>query len=236
MLITIQTITDSAIDLADMRRSAFIDQSGTASSELIRYVNMAYKDVYQQIVQSKENYFAEPHTFNLVGAQGTYTLPTNFYKLNGVDLALDNSNTRFITLSPAMFKDRNKYKSSINALTAPYGQVFRYLLIKDTIQFIPVPTSAFQVIVWYTPEPATITSLSDTVTLPPGCDEYMSLYIGAMMKAKEESDPSALDFKRNQVLLQLKSSLRERDTGSANYVVDEESINLGAILPFRGFY
>ncbi len=135
-----------------------------------------------------------------------------------------------------MFKDRNKYKSSINALTAPYGQVFRYLLIKDTIQFIPVPTSAFQVIVWYTPEPATITSLSDTVTLPPGCDEYMSLYIGAMMKAKEESDPSALDFKRNQVLLQLKSSLRERDTGSANYVVDEESINLGAILPFRGFY
>ncbi len=80
MLITIQTITDSAIDLADMRRSAFIDQSGTASSELIRYVNMAYKDVYQQIVQSKENYFAQPYAFNLVGAQGTYTLPTDFYK------------------------------------------------------------------------------------------------------------------------------------------------------------
>ena len=39
-----------------------------------------------------------------------------------------------------------------------------------------------------------------------------------------------------QMFLQLKSSLRERDTGSANYVVDEESINLGAILPFRGFY
>ena len=236
MIITIQTITDSAIDLADMRRSAFIDQSGTASTELIRYVNMAYKDVYQQIVMSKENYFATPYSFNLVGAQPSYPLPADFYKLNGVDLALDASNTRFITLSPAMFRDRNKYKSSINALTAPYGQVFRYLIVKDSIQFIPVPSVAYQVILWYTPEPATITTLSDTISLPPGCDEYMSLYIGALMKSKEESDATPLNVKRVEVLRQITHSLRERDTGAADYVVDEETINLGALLPFRGFY
>ena len=57
MQITIQTITDSAIDLADMRRSNFIDQSGLPNTELIRYVNMAYKDLYQQIILAKENYF-----------------------------------------------------------------------------------------------------------------------------------------------------------------------------------
>lgn len=235
MQVTIQTITDSAIDLADMRRSSFVDQSGNAGTELIRYVNMAYKDLYQQIILAKENYFTISTTLQLQSTVVSYDLPDDFYKLDGVDLALD-ANGRYLTLRPFGFLERNKFRSSLNLATAPFGQIYRYMLVGNQIQFVPLPTQAATIQLWYTPEPVTITALSDVLSLPIGTDEYMSLYIACAMLAKEESDISALNGKRLEVLEQLKHSLRERDAGSAMYVVDESAINSGALYPFRENY
>lgn len=235
MQIVVQTITDSAIDLADQRRSNFVDQSGTPGTELMRYINMAYKDLYQQIILAKENYFTIPTSFQIVGNVVSYDLPSDFYKLDGVDLALD-AGGRYLTLRPFMFLERNKYRSSLNLATAPFGQIYRYMLVGNQIQFVPLPTQTATIQLWYTPEPVTIVSLSDTLSLPIGCDEYMSLYVACAMLSKEESDNSALNQKRLEVLEQLKHSLRERDEGSAMYVVDESAINSGALYPFRENY
>jgi hypothetical protein len=211
MQVTIQTITDSAIDLADMRNSQFIDQSGTAGTELIRYANMAYKDIYQQIILSKEFYFTTTTTISILGGTSSYALPVDFYKLDGVDLALDT------------------YYA-----TAPFGQVYRYILVGANIEFVPLPTQAATIQLWYTPEPAVITSLAQIVSLPIGCDEYMSLYIASAMLSKEESDTTALTQKRLEIIDQLKNSLKDRDQGSAAYVIDESTVNAGALYPFRG--
>lgn len=235
MQVTIQTITDSAIDLADMRYSQFIDQSGAAGTELIRYVNMAYKDLYQQIVLSKEFYFTTNTTINIVGGTSSYPLPTDFYKLDGVDLALDNSG-RYLTLRPFQFLERNKFRSSLNFATAPFGQVYRYIIVGNTIQFLPLPSSTATIQLWYTPEPVTITALTDIISIPIGGDEYMSLYIAAAMIAKEESDTTALNSKRLEIIDQLKNSLKDRDQGSAAFVVDESTVNESALYPFRGIY
>ena len=234
MLVTVQTISDSAIDLADMKNTKFIDQSGTAGTELIRYLNMAYKDVYQQIILSKEFYFTTSTTINIVGSTSSYALPADFYKLDGVDLRLDSSG-RYLTLLPSMFKERNKFRSSLAYATAPFGQAYKYILVGSTIQFVPLPSSAGVIQLWYTPEPAVITSLSQSLSLPIGCDEYMSLYVASAMLSKEESDTTALTQKRLEIIDQLKNSLKDRDQGSAQYVVDESTINAGALYPFRGW-
>ncbi len=233
MLISIQTITDTAIDLADMRNSAFIDQSGTAGTELMRYVNMAYRDLYQQIVLSKEFYFTTSTTINVVGGTYSYALPADFYKLDGVDLALDNAG-RYLTLKPFMFAERNKFRSGLSLPVAPFGNVFRYLMVGSNIQFLPLPTNAATIQLWYTPEPVAITTLAQTLALPIGSDEYMSLYVACCMLAKEETDTTPLDQKRQQVIDQLKNSLKDRDQGSASYVVDESSTNSGTWYPFIG--
>lgn len=234
MQIQIQTITDSAIDLADMRRSQFIDQTGAPGTELIRYINMAYKDLYAQIVLSKEFYFTINSTINVIGGTDTYALPADFYKLDGVDLALDNSG-RYLTLRPFMFAERNKFRSGLALTTAPFGQVFKYLLVGGNIRFVPIPSESNAVQLWYTPEPAVITSLTQTLYLPIGGDEYMSLYVACAMLSKEESDTSPLNAKRMEVLEQLKNSLKDRDQGAPSYVIDESTINAGALYPFRGF-
>lgn len=234
MQILVSTITDSAIDLADMRHSQFVDQTGAAGSELLRYVNMAYKDLYQQIILAKELYFTTTTTIQVNGGTDAYPLPSDFYKLDGVDLALDDSG-RFLSLTPFMFKERNKFRSGLALSVAPYGQVFKYMLVSNTIKFVPVPSQSASIQLWYTPEPKVIGSFSDTLYLPIGCDEYMSLYMACAMLAKEESDTSQLNAKRLEVLDQLKNSLKDRDQGSASYIVDESSVNAGALYPFRSF-
>ena len=83
MQTTVQVILDTAIDLADMRRSNFIDQAGTAGTELIRYANLAYRDLYAQIVMSKEHYFTTNASIAVIAGTDSYSLPTDFYKLDG---------------------------------------------------------------------------------------------------------------------------------------------------------
>lgn len=236
MQFTIQNIVDTAIDLADMRNSAFIDTTGingTAVTEILRYVNLAYRDLYQQIVSSKEFYFTIATNISIVSGTASYNLPSDFYKLDGVDMALDSSG-RYLTLKPFGFMERNKFRSGLALTVAPYGQVFRYIVVANTIQFIPLPSQACTIQLWYTPEPVNISSLATTLTLPIGSDEYMSLYIACAMLAKEETDTTALNSKRLEVIAQIRESFKDRDQGSASYVVDESTINAGALYPFRG--
>lgn len=237
MIITIQTITDSAIDLADMRNSQFIDQTGIAGTELIRYANMAYKDLYAQIVLSKENYFTIPYPITVTTGQDTYSLPVDFYKLNGVDLILNNGvNPQILTLTNLQFLERNKYRAGIGIGYGNgfWGQVLKYLVVGTNIKFVPFPTQTSQIDLWYTPSPVTITSLNQTINIPIGGDEYMSLYIAAMCASKEESDPTPFNTKRVEVLDQMKNSLKDRDAGSPHCVVDADTINAGALYPFFG--
>lgn len=235
MIVTIQTITDSAIDLADMRNSQFIDQSGIAGTELIRYANMAYKDLYAQIVLSHEHYFTIPYPIAVVGGQDTYPLPADFYKLNGVDLQINqNENQQILTLQNLQFLERNKYRAGLGLGYSVWGQVLKYLVVGLNIQFVPFPTQSSQINLWYTPNPVTIVSLNQSINIPPGGDEYMSLYIAAMCASKEESDPVPFNTKRLEVLDQMRNSFKDRDQGCPHYVVDISEINLGGLYPFYG--
>ena len=236
MQFTVQNITDTAIDLADMRNSDFIDSlgaNGTAVTELLRYVNLAYRDLYQQIVLSKEFYFTTTYAISVVGGTASYALPTDFYKLDGVDMALDNSG-RYLTLKPFMFTERNKFRSGLALTIAPYGQVFRYIIVGNNIQFLPLPSQTANIQMWYTPEPVNITTLATTLALPIGSDEYMSLHIACSMLAKEETDNTALNSKRLEVIAQIRNSFKDRDQGSPSYVMDDSTVNEGALYPFRG--
>jgi len=235
MLMTVQSIVDTAIDLADMRNSKFIDQSGAADSELIRYANIAYRDLYNTIIQTDNQYFTINYNISIIGGTDEYSLPADFYKLDGVDLQIDATSKRFLTLRPFMFQERNKFRSGLAFTNSPYGQVFKYLLSGSKIRFLPIPSMSGTVQLWYTPAPTVITSLANTVEVMVGGDEYLSLTIAMAMLAKEESDTSTLNGKRLEVLQQLKNVLQSRDSGAPEYITDEASLNAGALYPFRGF-
>lgn len=234
MQVAVSTIISSAIDLADMRNSAFVDQANSATGELMLYVNMAYKDLYAQICMSKETYFTIGTPISITSGTDTYSLPDDFYKLDGVDLILDSSG-RAVTLRPFQFAERNKFKSGLSLTTAPFGAVYRYMIRNNKITMVPIPSQSATITCWYTPEPVVIADTSTALGLPIGGDEYMSLYLACLMLTKEESDCSALDAKRREVLQQMKTSLKDRDQGAASYIVDESMLNEG-IYPYRGMF
>lgn len=234
MILTAQQIVDTAIDLADMRYSKFVDQSDTTDSELLRYLNIAYRDFYNTVLQSNNQYFTTNTTINVVGGQDTYDLPADFYKLDGVDLQV-SADGRYLTLRPFMFAERNKFRAGLAFTNSPYGQVFKYLLVGNKIRFLPLPSMNSTVQLWYTPNPTKITSLSQNIEVMVGGDEYISLVVAMAMLAKEESDTSQLNAKRLEVLQQLKNVLQTRDNGAPEYITDEASLNAGALYPFRGF-
>lgn len=234
MILTAQQIVDTAIDLADMRYSKFVDQSDTTDSELLRYLNIAYRDFYNTVLQANNQYFTTNATINVVGGQDEYNLPSDFYKLDGVDLQV-SADGRYLTLRPFMFAERNKFRAGLAFTNSPYGQVFKYLLVGNKIRFLPLPSMNSTVQLWYTPNPTKITSLSQNIEVMVGGDEYISLVVAMAMLAKEESDTSQLNAKRLEVLQQLKNVLQTRDNGAPEYITDEASLNAGALYPFRGF-
>lgn len=238
MQVSVSTIVEAAIDLADMRYSSFIDVANNPTSEMMRYVNMAYKDLYNQVILSREPYYLTSYTINVVNATATYALPADMYKLWGVDLQLNSSpgNNQFLTLRNYMFKDRNKYNSNFTLPAAPFGQVYYYTLEGDNIKFSPIPSSSAVIVLRYSPNPVIVTDYATNLNFPPGGDEYMSITIAMYMLAKEETDTTQLAQRKQAALNTITSSFKDRDSGAPAYIVDDSQINAGAWFPFLGGY
>lgn len=130
-----------------------------------QYISASYKRLYNALVAAYGNdyYVQTPYQFTINGTQ-LYNLPSDFYKLLGVDLQYSASPTGWVTLKKFEFIDRNKY-SWLN----------------------PLPISASTVQLWYIPEPTnlsffptitttssstTITGLSDTTNIVAGMNIY----------------------------------------------------------------
>lgn len=224
MIVSVQTICDNAVDLADVKNSAFIDQSGLSGSEMLRYANLGYQDVYQQIKLAKEHYYITTYQFVTNGQMFyQYPLPEDFYELNGVDLIYLQDNT-ILTLTAETFLNRNKYSFYFPQFPIR-GTSLHYVLYDTTIELLPTPPAGYTVNLWYTPNPVEITSVTQNLTLPVGASEYVSLYMACLMKTKAEEDVTALYTKLLQVKEQLLNSLRDRDVGMAAKTTDIHRIN-----------
>lgn len=237
MQVSIQTIVDNAIDLADMRNSQFVDTTDSATSEMMRYVNLAYNDVYQRIVKSSEFYFTTETVISISPSTDTYSLPADLFKLDGVDVVISGYNTaqeRRATVRRFEFLERNKYRSTAAANMLGLVPNLRYSIRGDDLLFCPVPQQTWYVRIYYTPNPTTVDSFSDTIEVIPGVDVYMSYYIANMMLGKEESDQSPTAIGKAEALQNIISSLPARDMGYPSGVVDESSINIGSLWPWNG--
>ena len=108
---TLADIKNRARRRADMVNSQFI-----SDAELLDFINASYAELYDLIVQTYEDYFVTSTTFTLTSSDaGVYTLPSNFYKLKGVDYELGGNYT---TIYPFKWNTRNLRQRDINRLYA----------------------------------------------------------------------------------------------------------------------
>lgn len=173
-----------------------------STSEWNSYINLCAQEVYGLVVQAFGNdyYTQSPssgYTFTTDGVNSYFALPTDFFKLLGVDLQI-TSPSQWVSLRRFDFADRNRL--SLTNQTVPYsGQTLR---------------------VFYVPRFAPLVNDSDAFDGVNGWERYIIEAVVAMAKDKEESE-AAFPL---QVLAMLEKRIEteaeNRDAGEAATIAD----------------
>jgi hypothetical protein len=230
--------------LMSQQRADRVGSNFVTLPEWNSFINQAMYELYDLLITADEEYFvATPAQWTSQSANGSqtylYPLPdgsttfTNgitgnttfiappFYKLKGVDLALNSAQNAWVTVNKFNFIDRNRFVYPNTASTI-YG-VFnlQYRLLGSNIELIPTPSAGQSLRIWYIPRlPQLLMDTDITSTGISGWNQYIIIRAAKYALDKEESDTSKLD----QELVFLKQRIEEtavnRDTGQPDRISD----------------
>lgn len=217
---------------ADMQNSNFIQLP-----EWNSYINQAMFELYDMLVTSFEEYFmAAPASFVANGSQFLYPLPDGvttfqdqngsnfiarpFYKLLGVDLAVNTANNAYVTVNKFNFIDRNYYLYPNSASTI-YG-VFncRYRVLGSNIEFIPTPSGNQIFRLWYVPRLREL--LQDTDITDQGISGWLEyVIVRAALYACLKQESTNVDGLEKQLLFlkqRIEEAAQNRDAGQPDTI------------------
>lgn len=235
----------SQIRLAAKQRADRVNSNFVTDSEWNSYINQSMYELYDLLITLYEDYYiATPAQFVVDGSTFLYPLPNGsisfqngisgvagyiapgFYKLMGVDLALNNATNAYVTLNRFNFINRNRFVYPNTASTI-YG-VFnlQYRVIGSNIEFIPTPTSGQKIRLWYIPRLTELLQDTDISTLGvSGWMEYVIVKAAYYALTKEESDTAPLVTQLQSLGERITTSASNRDAGQADTISDTRSGN-----------
>lgn len=226
------------IRICAQQRADRVNSDFVSTSEWNSYINQCMFELYDLLITVYEDYyFAQPATFNTNGSTFLYPLPNGvltfqdqngsdfvprpFYKLAGVDLAVNNAQNGYVTVNKFNFIDRNKFVYP-NTSSTIYG-VFnlRYRVLGDKIELIPTPAANQQIRLWYIPRLQQL--LKDTDVTDVGISgwlEYVIVKAAYLALCKEESDTSNLEKQLIALDQRIQASAANRDAGQPDSISD----------------
>lgn len=157
---TLREMRDAAQQRADLVGSGFV-----TDAEWNANLHGSMFELYDMLVAAQPvGYYATlpPYSFTTDGTSDRYALPSDFYKLQGVDV-LVGAAPNYVTLKPYNFAERNRY-AGVNGLPTSLGRAsaLRYRLIGNYLQLSPRAASGQTVQVWYVPK---LSPLVETIVL-----------------------------------------------------------------------
>ncbi len=217
---TLLELRTAARQRADMGTSLFI-----SDAEFTSLINQSYFELYDLLIAAYgADYFA---TFGadttLAGTADTTALPSDFYKLLGVDLKLSSGINSYVTLKPFQMAERNRYAAP-NTIGLLGVLTLQYRLSANNLWFIPRPAAGTIVRILYVPRLTTLSGDSDTAEGISGWTEY--IIVDAAIKAliKEESDVSALMMAKAGLIQRIEAMAANRDAGAPATVADSSGM------------
>jgi len=231
------------IRLQAQQRADRVNSNFVTTSEWNNYINQAMFELYDLLTTVYEDYFiASPVNFITDGKNFLFPVPDGvltfldsnsnpfipppFFKLRGVDLALNNATNAYVTVKRFNFVDRNRFVYPNTASTI-YG-VFnlQYRLIGSNIEFIPTPSASQKIQLWYQPRLQQLLLDSDVTTIGiSGWIEYVIVRAAKYALDKEESDTTVLTQEIAYLKQRIESSAMNRDEGEADTISDVRSGN-----------
>lgn len=234
----------SQIRLAAMQRADRVNSNFVTTQEWRGYINQAMFELYDLLITVYEDlYVASPIQFVCDGVTYLYPLPNGsnsflnansptvsfipqpFYKLIGVDLALNNATNAYVTINKFMFTDRNRFvfPNTASTLYGVFNLQYR-LLGLNTIEFIPTPSAGQAIRLWYIPRLTELLQDTDTTTVGiSGWIEYVIVRAAKYALDKEESDSTKLDQELMFLKQRIEESAANRDAGNPERISDTRS-------------
>ncbi len=195
---TARDLINRALRRADMYNSNYI-----SVEEQFEVLNDCYTEMYDILVTAYEEYYMiQEYFITLTPNTYSYDLPDDFYKGMGVDYNLNVTTTGWVTLKPFTEMERNGLSGVIGTL--PSGQV--------RMRYVPVP--------------AVFTSDTDLIDGVSGWDALIVTMMAIEFRIKEETDTSALERRKNQLIERITSASVNRDAGMPHQVNDIYQVNI----------
>lgn len=212
MALTLAQIRTQAQQIADMENSGFV-----SDSEWLRIINQGYRQVYNLLVNVNEDYFTTTTEFTITSGN-TEPLPSDFYKLRGVDYKLGEN--RWIRVQIFNHADRN-----LRTLPSSSDVNWRYYRIYGgNIHIQPNLQANGTYRLWYVPTLTELAADGDTVVDLLMFEDYIAYWAARQALVKEESSTVAV----NQMLQKLETDIRNnavnRDSGMAETIADADRI------------
>lgn len=224
--------------LMSQQRADRVNSEFVTTAEWNSYINLAYFELYDLLITNYEDYFVAPFaSFSCDGSTFLYPLPNgvlsfnnnsgtpfvaqSFYKLLGVDLALNNAQNGYVTINRFNLIDRNRFVYPNTASTI-YG-VFnlQYRPMGNNIEFIPTPSSGQVIRLLYIPRLTQLLQDTDTtITGISGWFQYIIVRAAKYALDKEESDTSKLDSELLFLKKRIEETAMNRDAGQADRISD----------------
>jgi hypothetical protein len=212
---------------ADRVNSNFI-----TTPEWNTYINQSYFELYDLLVQAYEEYYVAPALMMTTdGVTQLYPLPNGinyngappFYKLMGIDCGLDNSGNAWVTLKKFNFISRNRYVYP--NISSTFLGVFnlQYRLLGDSIELIPTPSANQILRIWYIPRLVQLLEDTDIADGISGWTEYVVVDAAIKALMKEESDTTALMFRKEALKKRIEESAPNRDVGQSDTISNTRS-------------
>ena len=229
------------IRLQAQQRADRVNSNFVTLPEWNTYINQAMFELYDLLVTVYEDYFiATPIQFVSDGTTFIYTLPTGsnqfingldnttvftpqpFYKLRGVDLALNTAANGYVTVNKFNFSDRNRfvYPNTASTIYGVFNLQYR-VLGTNQIEFIPTPSSGQKIRVWYIPRLTQLLQDTDTTTMGiSGWIEYVIVKAAFYALTKEESDTTSLVLQLAALQKRIEETAANRDAGMPDTISD----------------
>ncbi len=173
------------------------------------WINHDAKSLYDMLVKADPDYFTVSVGISTNGTDQVYGLPSDFFKVRGVDYTLSGQATAMRRYD---WNERNAYSQST-------GEVVRYRLVAGNIHFEPVP-SAQDMTLWYVPALETLDDEDDTFDGINGWESLVEMLAARRALALEESDTSAIDAEIQMVMKRIEGLAPTRDVGEPERIQD----------------
>jgi hypothetical protein len=216
--VTLASLRNQVRQRANMEASLFV-----TDTEVNQYINNSLGAFNDLLIAADASYTRKSYTFTLISGTATYSLPTDFRSLCGVEYANTASPTGWLDVRSLPFQERNRY-TLMPAVVTSYVPPFRYFLNGSSVTLAPTPSASGTVQLWYIPAFTTLASDSDTVDGVNGLEEFVILDAAIKCLQKEESDVSVNLAQRAELVARIQAMAKDRDSNEPARVSDNGTL------------